>query len=99
MAELARIENRGWNFEEEEMTTVQITLPDRLAQEAESAGLLSPGLLEKWLREQLKAHRASELESAMRRMDLVDSPQVLSPEAVAEEIAAMRAERRSSRNR
>ena len=36
------------------MTTVQITLPDQLAQEAQQAGLLSPELLEKWLREQLR---------------------------------------------
>jgi hypothetical protein len=33
------------------MTTVQITLPDQLAQEAQRARLLSPTLLEKWLRE------------------------------------------------
>jgi hypothetical protein len=39
------------------MTTVQISLPDQLAREAQRAGLLSPELLEKWLREQLKAQR------------------------------------------
>lgn len=75
------------------MTTVQITLPDRLAQEAQRAGLLSPELLEKWLREQLKSQRKDELLSAMTRMDSVVAPEVLSPEVVAEEIAAMRAER------
>jgi hypothetical protein len=37
------------------MTTIQITLPDELAQEAKHAGLLTPELLEKWLRDQLKA--------------------------------------------
>ena len=36
------------------MTTVQITLPDQLAQEAQRAGLLSPEKIEQLLREQLK---------------------------------------------
>ena len=80
------------------MTTVQITLPDHLAQEAQRAGLLSLELLEKWLREQLKAQRKDQLLSAMRRMGFVDAPEVLSPEAVAQEIAAMRAERRTAHN-
>jgi hypothetical protein len=78
------------------MTTVQITVPDQLAQEAQRAGLLSPELLEKWLRDQLKAQRAGQLFAAMNRMSAVDCPAKLSPEAVAEEIAAMRAERRAN---
>ncbi len=36
------------------MTTIQITLPDDLAQQAASAGLLSPAAMETMLREQLK---------------------------------------------
>jgi hypothetical protein len=78
------------------MTTVQIKLPDLLAQEAQLAGLLSPRLLEKWLREQLKAQRIDQLFSAMDRMGAVDDPAIMSPEAVAVEIAAMRAERRAN---
>jgi hypothetical protein len=74
------------------MTTVQINLPDQLAREAQRAGLLSPELLEKWLREQLKAQRTDELFSAMDRMAAVNEPAVLPPEAVARKIAAMRAE-------
>lgn len=77
------------------MTTVQIILPDQLAREAQSAGLLSPELLERWLREQLKSRRDSQLFSAMERMDAVDEPETMSAEAVAEEISAMRAERRA----
>jgi len=80
------------------MTTVQITLPDQLAQEAERAGLLSPELLEKWLRDQLKAQRVDQLFVAMDRMSAVDAPAAMSAEAVAEEIAAMRAERRARGN-
>ncbi len=77
------------------MTTVQITLPDQLAQEAQRAGLLSSARLEGWLRDQLKTQRVDELFSAMDRMATVDVPTVMSPEEVAQEIAAMRAERRA----
>jgi hypothetical protein len=77
------------------MTTVQIVLPDELAQEAQRAGLLSPELLEKWLREQLKVRRVDQLFSAMDRMSAIDEPPVMTTEAVAAEIAAMRAERRT----
>jgi hypothetical protein len=68
-------------------------LPDQLAQEAQRAGLLSPEFVEKWLRDQLKAQRVDQLFVAMDRMSATDSPAAMSPEAVAEEIAAMRAER------
>jgi hypothetical protein len=77
------------------MTTVQITLPDQLAQEAQRAGLLSPESLEEWLRKQLKEQRVGQLFSAMERMSAIDEPAVMSPEAVAQEIAAMRAARRA----
>lgn len=78
------------------MTTVQITLPDQLAQEAQRAGLLSSARLEGWLRDQLKTQRVDDLFSAMDRMANVDVPTVMSPEEVAQEIAAMRAERRAT---
>ena len=77
------------------MTTVQITLPDQLAQEAERAGLLSSDRLERWLRDQLKTQRVDDLFSAMDRMITVDEPTVMSPEDVSREIATMRAERRA----
>lgn len=76
------------------MTTIQITLPDQLAQEAQRAGLLSSAQLEKWVREQLKTQHVNELFSAMDRMDAVNEPS-MSPDEVAAEIAAMRAERRA----
>jgi hypothetical protein len=75
------------------MTTVRITLPDQLAQEAERAGLLSPEFVEKWLRDQLKTQRVDQLFAAMDRMSAVDGPAAMSPEAVAEEMATMRSER------
>ena len=77
------------------MTTVQITLPDHLAQDAQRAGLLSPARLEKWLRDQLKAQCVDELLSAMDRMAGVNEPAAMSPEEVAQEIGNMRAERRA----
>ena len=77
------------------MTTVQITLPDQLAQDAQLAGLLSPIRLERWLRDELKAQRANSLFEAMDRMATVDEPVVMSPQEMAEEIANMRAERRT----
>lgn len=82
---------------DDEMTTVQITLPDQLVQDAERAGLLSPESLEEMLRRQLKAKAAAELFAAMDRMAAVDSQDYMSPEEVAEDIRAMRAEKRASR--
>jgi hypothetical protein len=76
------------------MTTVTITLPDELAQQAERAGLLSQENLATWLRDQLKTQRANELFAAMDRMDAEEDAAIMSLEEVAEEIAAMRAERR-----
>ena len=77
------------------MTTVQITLPDQLAQEAQSAGLLTSPTIERMLREQLRGQRVDELFEAMNRMAAVDTPAAMSPEEVAEEIRIMRAERRA----
>jgi post-segregation antitoxin (ccd killing protein) len=79
------------------MTTVQITLPDQLAQEAERAGLLSSESLEELLRRQLKAKAAEQLFAAMDKMSAVEAVPYMSPEQVAEEIKAMRAEKRASR--
>jgi len=60
------------------MTTVQITLPDQLAQEAQRAGLLSSEFVEKWLRDQLKEQRVGQLFKAMDRMSAVDDPPPMS---------------------
>lgn len=78
------------------MATVQITLPDQLAQDAQRSGLLAPAKVEKWLRDQLDCQRVDELFFAMDRMAAVDEPPALSPEEVAQEIATMRARRRAS---
>jgi hypothetical protein len=79
------------------MTTVQITLPDQLAEDARRAGLLSPPVIERLLREQLKTQQGEELLAAMDRMVAVAEPVAMSAEEVADEIRAMRAERRAGR--
>ena len=78
------------------MTTVQINLPDQLAQEAQRAGLLTPAAIERILRKYLKVHKTDELFAAMERMATVDEP-AMAPEQVADELHAMRSERRGSR--
>lgn len=64
------------------MTTVQINLPDELAQNAQQAGLLTPEALEAMLREQLKKqasdalramwHRAPQEELTAEQEQLID---------------------------
>ena len=75
------------------MTTVEFVLPDQLAQDAQSAGLLNAVSIERMLREQIKSKQVDELFTAMDRMAAVDMPAAMTPEEVAEEIRAMRAER------
>lgn len=76
------------------MTTIEVTLPDQLAKEAEEAGLLSPEPLEALLREQLRKRRVDGLFSIIERSAASD-PNVLTPEQVSEELRAMRAEERA----
>ncbi len=77
------------------MTTVQITLPDQLAQEAQRAGLLSSDRLERMLRELLKAQAVDELFEAMDWMAATEPTEAMSAEEIADEIRQMRAERRA----
>ncbi len=78
------------------MAKIQISLPDQLAEEAQRAGLLSSASLERWLREQLNAQHVDELFLAMDRIAAVPEPVAMSPDEVAQEITAMRAERRAT---
>ena len=77
------------------MTTIQIELPDQLAQEAQRAGLLSPTRVQAWLQEQLAAQRVDGFFAAIERMGVQDDPSAMSPEEVAAEIEAMRAQQRA----
>jgi len=77
------------------MTTLTIELPDKLAQEARAAGLLDHDAIETMLRENLRRRGVNELFEAMDRMAAVDTPALMTPEEVSEEIRKMRTERRS----
>ena len=61
------------------MTTVQITLPDQLAQDAQRAGLLSQPAMERLLREKLQTQRMDEFFAASERMVQVTEPPAMSP--------------------
>jgi hypothetical protein len=75
------------------MTTVQIILPDALAQEVARAGLLAPEKIERILREQLRAERIERLQVA--RATLVAEPLApMTPEEISAEIEAYRSEQR-----
>lgn len=78
------------------MTTIQITLPDQLARDAQRAGLLEASAMEHMLRERLKSQRVDELFDAMDRMAAVKEPAVMPPEEMAEEIRSMRRARRET---
>lgn len=75
------------------MTTVQITLPDELAEKAASAGLLSAEAMEAMLREQLR-RRAGDALHAMWQRQPADE---LTPEIeqeIVDQVRQARAERR-----
>ena len=75
------------------MTTVQITLPDELAQTAANAGLLSAEAMETMLREQLRRRAGEALQSMWHRMPQEElSPEV--EQEIVEEVRKVRAERR-----
>jgi hypothetical protein len=75
------------------MTTVQIILPDELAQKAASAGLLSAEAMEAMLREELRRRAGEALQSFWRHR----AQEELTPEIeqeIVDEVRKVRAERR-----
>ena len=75
------------------MTTVQITLPDALAQEATKAGLLAPEKIERILRERLREERIQRMKTA--RATLAAQPlEPMTPQEISAEIDAYRTEQR-----
>lgn len=81
------------------MTTIQITLPDQLAQEAKRAGLLTAEALERLLREAIDRQQAiNELFAARDRMVASKEPP-MTMEEIQAEVEAVRAERRVQRDR
>jgi hypothetical protein len=74
------------------MTTVRITLPEALAKEAASAGLLKPEAIERILRERLRAVRVERLAAARAKL-AAEPRQAMTPGEIAAEIENYRAER------
>ncbi|HSV46888.1 MAG TPA: hypothetical protein VLJ58_13965 [Ramlibacter sp.] len=75
------------------MTTVQITLPDGLAQEAAQAGLLTPEKIEHILRERLRQERVERLKAA-RAVLAADPLPPMTPQEISAEVDAYRSEQR-----
>ncbi len=75
------------------MTTVQITLPDALAQEAANAGLLAPEKIERILRERLRLERIERMKAGRATLAAEPLPP-MTPEEISAEIDAYRTEQR-----
>jgi hypothetical protein len=73
------------------MTNVTVSLPDELAQQAQSAGLLRPEAIERLLREAVKKREIDQLFASMDKLAQV-TPALTEAEIDAE-IAAARADR------
>ena len=76
-------------------TKGKVATLNMLAQEAAEAGFLEPQAFADLVRKQLRARAADELFAVMDKMSAVDDPPYMSPEEIAEEIRAMRLEKRA----
>lgn len=77
------------------MRSIQIDLPDQLADEALRAGLLLPDRIEALLRQALKEGSNDDFFAAMDRAASIPNPSYMSPEELAEGIRAVRAKERT----
>ena len=77
------------------MTTIQLSLPDDLAQKATKAGLLSAEAIQNMLLEQLKRQAGATLREAWSRLPTEE----LTPEVEQEVVEAVRAHRAEQRAR
>ena len=73
---------------------IKLNLPDKLAREAETNGLLKPEAIESLLREEIRRRRVDGLFDSADRLAAADAP--LTETEVEAEIAAVREARRSS---
>lgn len=73
---------------------IKLDLPDNLAREAETNGLLKPEAIESLLREEIRRRRVDGLFESADRLAASDEP--LTEAEVEAEIAAVREARRSS---
>jgi len=75
------------------VTTIEITLPDSLAEEAKGAGLLSPEAIEDLLRSKLASDRLKRLQQARDRLS-ARPEEAMTQEEIHAEIKAYRQEQR-----
>jgi hypothetical protein len=73
------------------MTNVTVSLPDELAQQAQSAGLLRPDAIERLLREAMRKRQVDQLFTTMGKLAALEP--ALSEAEIDAEIAAARADR------
>ncbi|MFY8136444.1 MAG: hypothetical protein ACOVKS_15710 [Aquimonas sp.] len=78
------------------MTTVQIILPDQLAEEAANAGLLRAERIEALLREQLRVERVVQLQAARHALAADPGPAMTAAEIDSEITAYRDAQRRAA---
>lgn len=74
------------------MSEIVLTLPDNLAKEAQDNGLLKPESIASMLRAELRRRRVNKLFAAADRLADLDEP--VTEAEIAEEIAAVRKEKR-----
>jgi hypothetical protein len=73
------------------MTTIQILLPDDLAETARDAGLLDPDAIQGMLRQQLRSRALAELQQVWRSMPPADlTPEI--EQQIVDEVKRYRAE-------
>ena len=73
------------------MTNITVSLPDELAQQAQSAGLLRPDAIERLLREAMKKRQVDQLFTTMDQLAALEP--ALTEAEIDAEIAAARAHR------
>jgi hypothetical protein len=73
------------------MTNSTVSLPDELAQQAQSAGLLRPDAIERLLREAMKKRQVDQLFTTMDKLAALQP--TLTEAEIDAEIAAARADR------
>ena len=80
------------------MAQVTVSLPDSLAAEAQEAGLLDPARLERLLANELKRQKAFDdffdTSARLQAAAKAEGLEPMSPEEIAEELHAMRAQKR-----
>jgi hypothetical protein len=73
---------------------LKLLLPERLAQDAQAAGLLTPESVEMLLRDELRRRAGARLKESLRKIDETPTPAVTEQD-IQTEIKAARLERRN----